>query len=613
MEPVYSRVARSLSGVRSSVADFEGGDDPAVTRWSAGQLRTWSSRPWNQDGEQLPLVHHASVDVEVEFRDFAALSAWVSEQVASTEGFHVTNTRWTLTAERQGLEMERVRTSAVRDALNRARSYATALGLADVHPVAIADAGMLGGGQGFNGAIGPAGKMAMLHAAVADDEAGIDFSPRDMEVTASVDARFVANAAEEVEASDLEEVDEPDLEVGVGEFRDDDLGYLQWLDTHPDGYVVNILRSYSANAARVHRASCWTITGLRGKGASLTGQYVKVCAEQLAELDRWATRQVGQPIVRCGTCCPESPAISASAREPDRPVVQVDDVRHEVKGPTADNALVEAWADDYIRFENLPDWQLRLRDEIRSRCRELVPASGEVMHATLFGAKHPRGDVENVLLYNIDTFKTAGANGIRFEHGAGVPTAADGTQYSYCYRYSLASAAGTFTQWQPERVLAAFDWTDLGAFASQKQLAQVWLALSRGDIEVFGRAAPETPFALRLQIRPPMDRTPVWGALVKGVFDGVICALQAHTDIEVLPEVTARLAAALPADAAEIEEHLVDQRRAVLGVVHRLVAPYRSGVKWDPSDHLCVAGEVMAREPVDGSWAIRGEVVEVRR
>jgi ATP-dependent exoDNAse (exonuclease V) beta subunit len=76
-------------------------------------------------------VHHASVDVEVEFRDFAALSAWVSEQVASTEGFHVTNIRWTLTAERQGLEMERVRTSAVRDALNRARSYATELGLAD--------------------------------------------------------------------------------------------------------------------------------------------------------------------------------------------------------------------------------------------------------------------------------------------------------------------------------------------------------------------------------------------------------------------------------------------------------------------------------------------------
>jgi hypothetical protein len=613
MEPVYSRVARSLSGVRSSVADLECGDDPAVTRWSAGQLRTWSSRPWNHNGEQLPLVHHASVDVEVEFRDFAALSGWVSEQVFSTEGFHVTNIRWTLTAERQGLEMERVQTSAVRDALNRARSYATALGLADVHPVAIADAGMLGGGQGPNGHIGPAGKMAMLHAAVGDDGTGIDLSPRDIEVTASVDAKFVANGAEEVEASDLNVVDEPDLEVGVGEFRDDDPGYLQWIDAHPDGYVINILRSYSPNAARLHRASCSTIAGLRGKGPLLTGQYVKVCAEQLGELDRWATSEVGQPIVRCGTCRPESPAISPSAREPDRAVVQVDDVRHQVNGPTADNALVEAWADDYIRFEDLPLRQLRLRDEIRSRCRELVPASGEVMHATFFGAKHPRGDVENVLLYNIDTFKTAGANGIRFEHGAGVPAAADGTQYSYCYRYALAPAVGTFTQWQPERVLATFDWTDLGAFASQKQLAQVWLALSRGDIEVFGRAAPETPFALRLQIRPPMDRTPVWGALVKGVFDGVICALQAHTDIEVLPEVTARLAAALPADAAEIEEHLVDQRRAVLGVVHRLVAPYRSGVKWDPSEHLCVAGEVIAREPVDGSWAIKGEVVEVRR
>jgi hypothetical protein len=32
-----------------------------------------------------------------------------------------------------------------------------------------------------------------------------------------------------------------------------------------------------------------------------------------------------------------------------------------------------------------------------------------------------------------------------------------------------------------------------------------------------------------------------------------------------------------------------------------------------PSDHLCVAGELLAAEPVDDRWAIKGEVFELSR
>jgi hypothetical protein len=236
-----------------------------------------------------------------------------------------------------------------------------------------------------------------------------------------------------------------------------------------------------------------------------------------------------------------------------------------------------------------------------------------VLHATFFGPKLPNADVENVLLYNIGTFKTAGRNGIRFEHGAGVPPAPDGAEYQFCYRYALAPRSGAFNHWRQGRTLASFDWTDLGAFAGEKQLAQVWLALARGQVEVFAPTAPETPFAVRVQVRPPANRQPVWGGLVKGVFDGVICAFQAHIDTVVLLEVAARLATALPADSAEIEGHLLGQRRAVLGAVHRLVSPYQAGVKWDPSDRLCVAGELLAAEPVDDRWAIKGEIFELSR
>lgn len=216
------------------------------------------------------------------------------------------------------------------------------------------------------------------------------------------------------------------------------------------------------------------------------------------------------------------------------------------------------------------------------------------------------------MLYYSDSFAVAGRNGIRFELGAAVPPAPDGAEYPFCYRYALAPRSGAFADWQQGRTLASFDWTDLGAFAGEKQVAQVWLALARGEVKVAEPArTPETPFAVRVQVRSPYGRRPVCGNLVKGIFDGVICAFQAHLDTAVLPEVVARIAAVLPADPVEIEEHVLDQRRAVLGAVPRLVYPYGAGVKWDPADHLCVAGELLRAEPVGPRWAIKGELVEL--
>lgn len=401
------------------------------------------------------------------------------------------------------------------------------------------------------------------------------------------------------------------------EFRDDDAGYLVWLSEHPDGYVINVARNHGATAARVHRAGCRTISGRSPHGGGwTTGPYVKVCAQHLVELDRWAIDHVAKPVPPCGICQPASsaapsPTSTATERTSTAPAATSPQLegRHEIRGATPDGAIVEAWANDYLRFEGRPDWQDDLRTEIRSRCQRLEPSLGQVLHATFFGAKQPNADVENLALYNIGSFKVAGRNGIRFEHGAEVPLAPGGDDYRFCYRYALAPRSGAFAHWKQERRLASFDWTDLGG----TQLAWVWLALARGDVEVFDKAGPDTPFAVKVRVRPPHGRPPVWGGLVKGIFDGVICAFHAHTDTAALPEVVARLAAVLPADSAELEEHLRDGRRAVLGARDRLVAPYRAGVKWDPADHLCVAGELLGAQPVGPRWAIKGELVEVSR
>ncbi|KUI31610.1 hypothetical protein AU196_10665 [Mycobacterium sp. IS-1742] len=285
-------------------------------------------------------------------------------------------------------------------------------------------------------------------------------------------------------------------------------------------------------------------------------------------------------------------------------------------GPEPDSAVVVAWTDDYIRFERRPPWQERLRHEIRDRCRQLEPSAEQVLHATFGGAKLPNADVENLVLYNIGTFKVAGRNGIRFELADTLPAAPDGADYRFHYRYALAPRSEPFSHWSKGRALGSFDWTDLGVFKSEKQLAQVWLALWRGDCQVFSPViGPDTPFGVRIEVRAPHRRQRVWGGLVKGIVDGVICAFQTHTERPVSPEVTERLAKALGVQPEEIEKYLLDRSRGVLGDRPRLVSPYRSGVKWDPSDHLCVGGEFLAAECEAGvdRWAIKGEIFELSR
>jgi hypothetical protein len=188
MEPVYDMVARDLDAVKASIVPLKSGDHGAVTWWSAEQLRTWSNRPWNQDGKQLPLVHHASVGVEVKFRDFAALSRWVGGHVADTEGFRVSQVEWALTSKRREKLLKEARTRAVHDAVTRAQQYADALGLGGIRPVAVADAGMLGSRPED----GPQAAAYMRMAAAGGGGGAVaELVPEHIEVSATVDARFI--------------------------------------------------------------------------------------------------------------------------------------------------------------------------------------------------------------------------------------------------------------------------------------------------------------------------------------------------------------------------------------------------------------------------------------
>jgi uncharacterized protein YggE len=189
MQPVYERVVHDLEAVKASVVELHDPERGPVTWWSTKHVSTWSHRPWNQDGKQLPLVHHASVGIEVKFRDFAALTRWVGRHAEHTAGFTLDGVEWALTEARKKELAHDVRSRAVQDAATRAQEYADALGLGQVRPVALADAGMLGDG------LQPQARaeMAFARGGAAKDGGGeLALSPDDIEVSAVVDARFVA-------------------------------------------------------------------------------------------------------------------------------------------------------------------------------------------------------------------------------------------------------------------------------------------------------------------------------------------------------------------------------------------------------------------------------------
>ena len=85
-------------------------------------------------------------------------------------------------------------------------------------------------------------------------------------------------------------------------FKDDDLGYLYWLDSNPGGYVVNCHRNPTQDYLKLHRANCYSISGVPSKGKWWTNQYIKVCSMDKNALADWAMTRVGGEIQPCSHC-----------------------------------------------------------------------------------------------------------------------------------------------------------------------------------------------------------------------------------------------------------------------------------------------------------------------
>lgn len=188
-DAVYRSTAEVTARLVEWITPLVDQDIGPVTRWSNDQIRTWSDRPWNQQGRQLPLVHHADARLHITFGDFAELGRWLSK-VAPVQGVAVDRIEWALTDARRDELTEHALKQAVRDARDKASTYAESLGLAELAPVAIADVGMLGDQGTGNGS--PAPIHVAMSAFGAAGGPGLRLSPEDIELSAAVDVRFVA-------------------------------------------------------------------------------------------------------------------------------------------------------------------------------------------------------------------------------------------------------------------------------------------------------------------------------------------------------------------------------------------------------------------------------------
>lgn len=186
--PVVARTTQGTAALIAGIVDRHDPERGPVTWWASDRIRVWSRRPFNDKGDQRPLVHHALTSTRAKFRDFEELARWV-ERAAAYPGVRIDGIEWALTEATRAAAVGDVRARAVEAARTKAAAYAAALGLADLRCVAVADPGMLGDQVHGGGHVA----ASFSRTGGGEEPGGLVLTPEDIAVSATVDARFIAS------------------------------------------------------------------------------------------------------------------------------------------------------------------------------------------------------------------------------------------------------------------------------------------------------------------------------------------------------------------------------------------------------------------------------------
>ncbi|MCZ4300755.1 SIMPL domain-containing protein [Microbacterium oxydans] len=184
---VVEHVMRLADPVRRSIT--ERADAGSIVDWTSTRLSVRAERPWSNDGKRLAPVFYASVDFTATFAEASELSIWASD-ISPWDGVEVGAVEWHLTPETRTRVEQEVAAEAVGVAVTRAQAYAGALGLEQVTPIEIADAGLISKAQGS--AEAPLMKARGGIAFAADAGPVMEYEPDEIVISATVEARFLA-------------------------------------------------------------------------------------------------------------------------------------------------------------------------------------------------------------------------------------------------------------------------------------------------------------------------------------------------------------------------------------------------------------------------------------
>jgi len=93
-------------------------------------------------------------------------------------------------------------------------------------------------------------------------------------------------------------------------FDSGDAPFLKWMQSNPDGFVLNTELSPNSRYAMLHRSKCHHISGytkLFSQGAFTEHGYIKICSNESSVLESWLEefRPRAEKLEQCHTCNPD--------------------------------------------------------------------------------------------------------------------------------------------------------------------------------------------------------------------------------------------------------------------------------------------------------------------
>lgn len=231
------------------------------------------------------------------------------------------------------------------------------------------------------------------------------------------------------------------------------------------------------------------------------------------------------------------------------------------------------------------------RNSLREALTTLTPKNDQILKAEYVSEFTGFFDVENVLIYNVGTsaFSRFTNVGLHVLRTYSMPSLTQsGQSFHHLYRYSLEP----LPKIPINKPVISFPLSELN---SSTKPHEVWWAMSSGKAESI--SSIHGNFGLHIQV-PSLSTN--FANVVKPLLDGVISGMHPGRNIEEIA--INRLASRTGWPMTEVRRHLENPPLPIL-TPRRILSAYRSFVKWDPQDELCVEF-IIVRSNDDGACRV---------